>query len=395
MPKKDQPKIRLFRKIFLVSQFAVAAIVWLKPYRLVAFLRNQRRELNELKRGDEDVMRFVKDSGVLLKNLFIPTSDNGNSPKILRAKSLAGFVAVAIVVKVLVTSFLFISYPTPAELSAIVSGTMIKLINESREESGAELLVLNPALNKFAAIKGNDMIERDYFAHDTPEGKRPWQWIDRAEYDYVYAGENLAMDFTSAETVHEALMKSPSHRKNILNPKYNDIGIAVLNGTLSGRGTILLVEFFGSQRIAQAPVAATQDEPPVVGATVPAPTPNPTPVKQPEPDPIVAGANRDIALNTSPDAENAQAIDATSGVISVSTPTNHNIVRLVVEYSNIFFIAFMIFLTISLAINIFVKIHIQHPSVILQSVAVIALFGAMLLVKLHFVETITPQLLIH
>jgi len=303
---------------------------------------------------------------------------------------LTTFAAIAIAVKVLVTSFLFVTYPSPAELSAIVSSTMVRLINESRIESGAEPIVEDISLGKFAAVKGKDMIERDYFAHDTPEGKRPWQWIDRSEYDYVYAGENLAMDFTSAEAVHEAFMKSPSHRRNILNPKYKDVGISVLNGDLSGHNTILLVEFFGSKRSAIAPVA---DAPslPTTPTAAPAPVavreqPVPIPAVSSTSQPITAGATREDDIN---------AISGGEGVIVVSQRADSKaLVGYVIEYSNIFFIAFLIFLCISLALNIFVKIHIQRPSIILQSVAVIALFAAMLLVKLHFVEQIAPQLLI-
>jgi hypothetical protein len=66
----------------------------------------------------------------------------------------------------------------------------------------------------------------------------------------------------------------------------------------------------------------------------------------------------------------------------------------VVEYSNIFFIAFLIFLVISLLINIFVKIQVQHSSVILQTIAVGALITAMVLMKFHFTEQVSYQLLI-
>jgi len=386
--KKDWSKLGFLKSLFIGSQIVVAAVLWLKPNRLLKFLRGQRQEIKELSHGDEGMRRFVADSKTLLKNLFIPSESNDHRPTILRTKSLTMFAAVAIAVKVLVTSFLFITYPSPAELSAIVSGTMVTLINESRLESGAEPLSENNSLTKFAAVKGKDMLDRNYFAHNTPEGKRPWQWIDRSEYDYVYAGENLAMDFTNAEAVHEAFMKSPSHRRNILNSNYKNVGISVLNGELGGHNTILLVQFFGSLREAVAPVAAAPTVP------TPAPTPSPVVVRD---EPVVApvsSTSQPIAAGVAREDEVAFE-SGNEGIIVVSQRTDgRSLVAHIIEYSNIFFIAFLIFLCISLALNIFIKVHIQHPSIILQSVAVIALFAAMLLVKLHFAEQIASQLLI-
>jgi len=139
--KKDRQKPGFLRAVFVAAQFAVTIVVWLKPGRLIKFMRGQRREIRELKQGDEDVKRFLSDSGILLKNLFIPNVANDHKPTILHPRTLTTFAAIAIAVKVLVTSFLFVTYPSPAELSAIVSSTMVKLINESRIESGAEPVV--------------------------------------------------------------------------------------------------------------------------------------------------------------------------------------------------------------------------------------------------------------
>jgi hypothetical protein len=65
-------------------------------------------------------------------------------------------------------------------------------------------------------------------------------------YDYVYAGENLAKGFNSSQGVHNAWMASKSHRENILNANYREVGIAVVPGELNGDYVILVVQMFGS-----------------------------------------------------------------------------------------------------------------------------------------------------
>jgi hypothetical protein len=90
------------------------------------------------------------------------------------------------------------------------------------------------------------MVDNDYFAHTSPQDVDPWHWLEEVEYQYKYAGENLAMDFSSAAAVHKAWMKSESHKDNILSSKYTEIGVAVLEGTIENRQTKVAVQFFGA-----------------------------------------------------------------------------------------------------------------------------------------------------
>ncbi|MFA6410738.1 MAG: CAP domain-containing protein [Candidatus Buchananbacteria bacterium] len=354
---------------------------FLKPRRWRQFFTGQKKEIRQLSSGQETFKQFYSDSHRLLNNLFIPNENNGYRPKSLRPKSLLTYAFLAVALKFLVVGFLFFTYPNQAELSAIVSNKIISLINQSRIEAGVSPLVQDEILAKFAQEKGGDMIARNYFAHDTPEGKRPWQWINKGEYDYVYAGENLAMDFTEAEDVHDAFMKSPSHRKNILNEKYKDVGIAVLNGELDGHKTILLVEFFGTNRSEAANLAATKENVQVEEKTSTTTSVLGQALNQPEP------------VAQTPDINSSVSNQKVISVMPAKAQTE-TVVDLLIESSNIFFIALMIFLSISLIINIIVKIKIQHPAIILQSVVVIALIGAMLLVKFHFAENVASSILI-
>lgn len=134
-----------------------------------------------------------------------------------------------------------------AQASEITADMVIKLTNKAREKAGVAILVRNERLEKAAEKKAEDMLENDYFAHVSPAGKSPWDWIQDSGYDYRYAGENLAINFTDTEKQQEAWMDSPSHRKNILNSDYEEIGVAVVRGVIDGRETNLTVQEFGTK----------------------------------------------------------------------------------------------------------------------------------------------------
>lgn len=134
----------------------------------------------------------------------------------------------------------------PVALASVISvENVIKLVNEARIATNTHVLRENEMLKKAAEQKAQDMIAKDYFAHVSPEEKTPWYWIKQSGYDYKLAGENLAVNFTNAEDEHEAWMDSELHKKNILNPDYDEIGVAVKEGILNGKKTILVVQMFG------------------------------------------------------------------------------------------------------------------------------------------------------
>ena len=83
-------------------------------------------------------------------------------------------------------------------------------------------------LNKTAKIKACDMVERNYFSHEDPDGRMPWYLFIKMGVNYKYAGENIASGYTDSENEElvEDWMASPTHRKNILNKEYQYMGIA-------------------------------------------------------------------------------------------------------------------------------------------------------------------------
>ena len=94
------------------------------------------------------------------------------------------------------------------------------------------------------------MFKNQYFNHISPSNKTPWDFIKAANYTYVYAGENLAIGYDDSTELHNAWMNSPSHRENIMNPNFREIGIAKVSGTYEGASTIIVVQMFGSQNAA-------------------------------------------------------------------------------------------------------------------------------------------------
>jgi hypothetical protein len=161
--------------------------------------------------------------------------------RVSSAQKPAIFLGLFLVVLI----FIF-SYASSSVASDITSRKVIDLANVDRKEKGIGELAENEKLAAAAEAKAGDMAAKRYFAHTSPEGKTPWHWIENEKYEYSYAGENLAMDFVSAEKMNEAWLASPTHRANILNEKFKDVGVAVKEGVVDGHLTFIVVQMFGS-----------------------------------------------------------------------------------------------------------------------------------------------------
>lgn len=176
-------------------------------------------------------------------------------------------------IKIFVTMVVFgmiFTVATPA-YAAYSSGTLVSLTNSERAKAGLGALSVNSALTSAANAKANDMFAKGYFVHTSPDGRTPWDFISAAGYDYVYAGENLAIGYASASELMSAWMNSATHRDNILSPKFRDIGIAVVSGQYDGAETTIVVQEFGAQ------VAAEQTQETAGEADQGNPTPTPAP----------------------------------------------------------------------------------------------------------------------
>ncbi|MDD3647353.1 MAG: CAP domain-containing protein [Candidatus Dojkabacteria bacterium] len=138
---------------------------------------------------------------------------------------------------------------------------LVNYANAERSARGLNTLSVDSRLVSAAYAKGQDMLEKDYWAHYGPSGESPWMFISQAGYEYVYAGENLAKDFSSSAPIHSAWMASPTHRDNIVNPNYKNIGIASVTGEFQGQETTIVVQMFGSLEQSQTVLPAESSLP--------------------------------------------------------------------------------------------------------------------------------------
>lgn len=178
-------------------------------------------------------------------HLFLPHSFHHSKAHMLRHYSFFSYAAFFLIIGL---ALLFIKTDQPGILgfaSNITVTDVVQSTNAERQKKGVPTLRLNAELSKAAEEKARDMFAKNYWAHFGPNGEKPWDFIKKHGYTYTAAGENLARDFQESNAVVTAWMNSPSHRENLLNKNYQDIGIAVVNGTLLGHETTLVVQMFG------------------------------------------------------------------------------------------------------------------------------------------------------
>lgn len=123
---------------------------------------------------------------------------------------------------------------------------IFNLINKSRYEYGLPPFIYNEKLALSAEEKAQDMEEKQYFEHISPEGLQPWFFAEKNDYKYKNFGENLAEGFFSAETVHESFMNSSGHRDNILSEEFEEVGIAIFGFEQNDLKSFLIVQHFGT-----------------------------------------------------------------------------------------------------------------------------------------------------
>lgn len=117
---------------------------------------------------------------------------------------------------------------------------MLEMVNQERAAAGLRPLVADPELTEVARRHSADMFARGYFAHDTPEGRTPFDRMRDANVTFLTAGENLALAPT-LPVAHTGLMNSPGHRANILRPQFGRLGIGIMDGGM--RGLMVSQEF--------------------------------------------------------------------------------------------------------------------------------------------------------
>lgn len=211
-------------------------------------------------------LRRVGLFGILFAAFFIVRADAGALPEPLEYSE-----------KVL-------AYASEMSRGGLLSGT-----NAARSANGLAPLSLHSQLNNSAQAKAQDMANKNYWAHVSPDGTEPWYFFDQAGYSYVRAGENLAYGFMTSQGVIDGWMNSASHRANILGDYY-DVGFGIVNTPdyqSSGEQTIV-VAHYGTQAMAPAPpppAAPAESSPPPAAPITPVAEPTPAPAAPAAPAP--------------------------------------------------------------------------------------------------------------
>lgn len=111
---------------------------------------------------------------------------------------------------------------------------VFKLVNQQRTNNGLQALKIDNEVQKVARIKAQDMVNNNYFSHNSPTYGSPFDMLNSFKVSYKTAGENIAGNSSNSAAV-TAWMNSPGHKANILNGNFNYTGIGVVNGSKYGK----------------------------------------------------------------------------------------------------------------------------------------------------------------
>jgi hypothetical protein len=188
--------------------------------------------------------------------LFVPHPHNNHRAKILWPRSLFILIGLFIMGRSIVDITIGLKPGVLGYASQIDPDKVIELTNSERQNLGLEAVSANSQLNQAALAKAADMFTNNYWAHVSPQGTEPWAFITDSGYRYQHAGENLARDFSNPKDIVKAWMASPTHRQNLLDSRYKDIGVAVMDGYINGVETTIVVQMFGSVQTSVAKIAS-------------------------------------------------------------------------------------------------------------------------------------------
>lgn len=327
-----------------------------------------------------------------LKNHFVPHHGNGHRPHFLRVDNVQAILIVVLALELfgyVLPSIMFTNFVGNTNLASVLPGVLASLTNNERQDNNLPALSVSPLLTQAAELKAQDMAEKSYFAHTSPEGKTPWYWLDQVGYQYDYAGENLAINFSDSEDVTDAWMNSPTHRANIVKTAYTEVGTGIATGQYEGRETIFVAQVYANPRSQPLAMSQIKGEPEAT-VTLPVETPVEISVETPT----------ETALETT--TEETEILGASVSETSVATSSgksplsDRNIVDPELQAEPNSFekaiasprhtatsILFLIFgiVVLALIINILVKVNIQHPDLITNGLFLVVVIGAVLTIN--------------
>jgi hypothetical protein len=321
-----------------------------------------------------------------LKKNFIPHKKNKYQPHILRNRATKVILGLIFLIEIYFLAQAFLLVPFTNLFATIIPNTLIVFTNSSRQINSLPELQVNALLVQAAQLKAEDMATNGYFAHISPAGVSPWHWLDKVGYQYSYAGENLAINFADSKDVTDAWMNSPAHRANVLSNNFSEIGIGTAKGVYQGQETTFIVELFAK------PVLAAPGQ----GAVVP----------KLEPTKLKPAEKIESALVPPPQDMFVAVKGVSEQNINVSVPLEPEVKKEPEVFSlakcffsfkclitaprsttNFLFIILAAIFSAALVLKIFIKIKIQHPKLILNSLIVLFVIASMVYLNYYLLST--------
>jgi len=328
-----------------------------------------------------------------MRHLLTPRKTNNFRPRMIHPDGFFLMTTIALVFHVaIVFSSRFANIGNVLGYASNINADQVLMkTNEERQRVGIQPLSHNGLLTSAAVSKATNMFEKQYWAHVSPDGQQPWEFIKNAGYSYSAAGENLAKDFSDTDSMVSAWMNSPTHRENIVNARFSEIGIAVVNGSMQGVETTIVVQMFGAPRgaVAAKPAvpqvaAATQETTPVVKKSFVSPLPTPTMIpvtveSTPNPLPVsetylAAQTKQNTPLLTF-SAPQAFAADNETGKTPILSP---------LQLSKALFLSMLILLVAVLFFDLFIARRMNLVRAVGKNMAHIFLFICLLYIVLVF-----------
>lgn len=307
----------------------------------------------------------------VIKQFFIPNEENQYAPRVFSLESTVLILSGILFLELLFFVQAFFVVPGSKFLSTILPGVVASLTNENRVENNLPPLRESQVLTQAARLKAVDMATRGYFSHTSPGGIEPWYWFDQAGYDFVYAGENLAVNFIDSGDVVSAWMNSEKHKENILGKNFTEVGIGVAKGTYQEREAVFVVQFFGTPSGRNPENVLADREERILAEVVP------------DVSDLSGTTGTFVAVR---DIENERAF---SGDVRGEQTDSGS--RGPSFFERVFFtprgtstyvlVVLITLVALALALTVFVKIHIQHPRLIVHGALLLLVLGSFLVVN--------------
>jgi uncharacterized protein YkwD len=133
--------------------------------------------------------------------------------------------------------------PPPEPEVHLDSSDIHAAINQQRTDAKLKPLSVSDKLVDSATNKCQDMLKKNYFTHNAPDGTPYTNFIKAQIPQFKLSGENLGAGYTDINKIVSDWMQSPQHKANILNAKFTTEGIAVCGNSNQKPGLVIVTHF--------------------------------------------------------------------------------------------------------------------------------------------------------